>query len=102
MIALLGCPHRYGIVLRAVIVTPRKPNSARRKAVWVRLSSGYTVLAYVPGIGHTLSQHSGVLVRAGGGKDVPGIKYSAVRGVHDLGPVVGRRSSRSKYGCPRQ
>jgi len=82
-------------------MTPKKPNSALRKIARVRLSNGYEVLAYIPGIGHNLQEHSVVLVRGGRVKDLPGVRYHIVRGVYDAAGVEDRRQGRSKYGAKR-
>jgi small subunit ribosomal protein S12 len=82
-------------------MTPKKPNSALRKVARVRLSNGSEITAYIPGEGHNLQEHSVVLVRGGRVKDLPGIKYTIVRGVYDLAGVEGRKSSRSRYGTKR-
>ena len=80
-------------------MTPVKPNSALRKIARVRLSNGQEVTAYIQGIGHDLSEHAIVMVRGGRVKDLPGVKYHIVRGKFDVSGVVGRKSSRSKYGA---
>ncbi len=79
-------------------MTPKKPNSALRKVARVRLSNGIEVTAYIPGEGHSLQDHSVVLVRGGRVKDLPGVRYHIVRGTLDAGGVVNRKKSRSKYG----
>jgi len=79
-------------------MTPKKPNSALRKVARVRLSNKQEVTAYIPGVGHELAEHAVVLVRAGRVKDLPGVKYHIVRGAYDTAGVVGRKTSRSKYG----
>ena len=81
--------------------TPKKPNSALRKVAWVRLSNGQEVIAYIPGIGHNLQEHSIVLVRGGRVKDLPGVRYHIVRGALDCAAVKDRTQSRSKYGAKR-
>jgi len=81
--------------------TPRKPNSARRKCVWVRLSNSKRIGSYIPGIGYNIQKFSSVLVRGKGPKDLPGIHFRLVRHVYDLSFVSNRFSSRSKYGCKR-
>jgi small subunit ribosomal protein S12 len=85
-------------------MTPKKPNSALRKIAKVRLSNKEEVIAYIPGVGHNLQEHSIVLVRGGRVKDLPGVRYHLVRGVYDAVGVVGRRTSRSRYGAkaPKQ
>ena len=82
-------------------MTPRKPNSAMRKVARVRLSNRKEITAYIPGEGHNLQEHSIVLVRGGEVKDLPGIKYTIVRGHYDLAGVVKRKSSRSRYGTKK-
>jgi small subunit ribosomal protein S12 len=79
-------------------MTPKKPNSALRKVARVRLSNGIEVTAYIPGEGHTLQDHSVVLVRGGRVKDLPGVRYHVVRGTLDAGGVENRKKGRSKYG----
>lgn len=79
-------------------MTPKKPNSALRKVARVRLSNQKEITAYIPGEGHNLQEHAIVLVRGGRHKDLPGIKYTIVRGHYDLAGVEGRKTSRSKYG----
>jgi small subunit ribosomal protein S12 len=96
--ALKSCPQRRGICLRVYTVTPKKPNSALRKVARVRLTSGYEVTAYIPGIGHNLQEHAVVLVRGGRVKDLPGVRYHIVRGTLDTAGVKNRSQSRSKYG----
>ena len=99
--ALSQCPQRRGVVLQVKAVPPKKPNSALRKVARVHLSNGNEVTAYIPGEGHNLQEHSVVLVRGGRVKDLPGIKYTIVRGVNDLAGVAKRKSSRSIYGAKR-
>jgi small subunit ribosomal protein S12 len=96
---LLGCPQRRGVCTRVYTTTPKKPNSALRKVARVKLTSGYEITAYIPGIGHNLQEHSIVLVRGGRVKDLPGVRYHIIRGVLDAAGVEGRRQSRSKYGA---
>jgi small subunit ribosomal protein S12 len=96
--ALKGCPQRKGICLKVYTKTPKKPNSALRKVAKIRLTSKYTVISYIPGIGHTLQEHSIVLVRGGRVQDLPGVKYHMVRGKYDLLGILKRTTSRSKYG----
>ena len=96
--ALKQCPQRKGICLRVYNTTPKKPNSAMRKVAKVHLSSLYTIITYIPGVGHTLQEHSIVLVRGGRVKDLPGVKYHVIRGKYDLLGIYSRKTSRSKYG----
>lgn len=99
--ALTSCPQRRGVCTRVFTTTPKKPNSALRKVARVRLSNGFEVNSYIPGIGHNLQEHSVVLVRGGRVKDLPGVRYHIVRGVLDTQGVNNRKSSRSKYGTKR-
>lgn len=99
--ALKSCPFRRGVCVQVMTRTPRKPNSAIRKVAKVRLTSGYEVIAYIPDEGHSLQEHSVVLVRGGRVKDLPGVRYHIVRGSLDCMGVEKRRRSRSKYGVKR-
>lgn len=99
--ALSQCPQRRGVCTRVYTTTPKKPNSALRKVAKVRLTNGVEVIAYIPGEGHNLQEHSIVLVRGGRVKDLPGVKYHIVRGALDTSGVDDRRQSRSKYGTKR-
>ena len=93
-----GAPQKRGVVTQVRTVTPKKPNSALRKVARVRLSNGLEVTAYIPGEGHTLQEHSVVLVRGGRIRGVPGVRYQVIRGALDATGVEGRQRSRSKYG----
>ncbi|BGP39247.1 30S ribosomal protein S12 [Rhodotorula kratochvilovae] len=99
--ALQGCYQKKGVCSKVYTVKPRKPNSAVRKVAKVKLSTGRAVIAYIPGEGHNLQEHSVVLVRGGRTQDLPGAKYKIVRGALDLGGVAGRAVSRSKYGTKK-
>ncbi len=99
--ALDSCPQRRGVCTRVYTTTPKKPNSALRKVAKVRLTNGQEIIAYIPGEGHNLQEHSIVLVRGGRVKDLPGVRYHIVRGVLDTSGVEGRLQSRSKYGAKR-
>ena len=99
--ALQSCPQRRGVCTRVYTMTPKKPNSALRKVARVRLSSGFEITAYIPGIGHNLQEHSVVLVRGGRVKDLPGVRYHIVRGTLDTSGVKDRLQGRSKYGVKR-
>lgn len=94
-------PQKTGVCIRVTTMTPKKPNSALRKYARVRLSNGTEVNAYIGGIGHTLQEHSVVLVRGGRVKDLPGVRYHIVRGALDANGVVNRKQSRSKYGSKK-
>lgn len=94
----LSAPFKRGVCTIVKTMTPRKPNSALRKVARVRLSNKQEVTAYIQGEGHTLAEHSIVLVRGGRVRDLPGVRYHIVRGKFDTGGVVGRQQSRSKYG----
>ncbi|WP_298977468.1 30S ribosomal protein S12 [uncultured Thermosynechococcus sp.] len=99
--ALKGCPQRRGVCTRVYTTTPKKPNSALRKVARVRLTSGYEVTAYIPGIGHNLQEHSVVMIRGGRVKDLPGVRYHIIRGTLDTAGVKDRKQGRSKYGAKR-
>jgi small subunit ribosomal protein S12 len=99
--ALKNCPQRRGVCTRVYTTTPKKPNSALRKVARVRLTSGYEVSSYIPGVGHNLQEHSLVLIRGGRVKDLPGVRYHIVRGTLDTTGVDGRKQSRSKYGAKK-
>jgi small subunit ribosomal protein S12 len=99
--ALKNCPQRRGVCTRVYTVKPKKPNSALRKVARVRLTSGYEVSSYIPGVGHTLQEHSLVLIRGGRVRDLPGVRYHIVRGTLDTTGVNGRNQSRSKYGAKK-
>jgi small subunit ribosomal protein S12 len=99
--ALKACPQRRGICTRVYTTTPKKPNSAIRKVARVKLTTGFEVTAYIPGEGHTLQEHSIVLIRGGRVKDLPGVRYKIIRGALDSTGVKDRKQSRSKYGAKR-
>jgi small subunit ribosomal protein S12 len=99
--ALKRCPQRRGVCTRVWTVTPKKPNSALRKVARVKLTSGFEVTAYIPGIGHNLAEHSVVLIRGGRVKDLPGVRYHIVRGTLDAAGTADRRQGRSKYGTKK-
>lgn len=99
--ALDSCPQKRGVCLRVYTTTPKKPNSALRKVAKVRLTNKVEVIAYIPGEGHNLQEHSIVLVRGGRVKDLPGVRYHIVRGTLDTQGVDARRQRRSKYGAKR-
>ena len=94
-----GSPQKRGVCVQVKTMPPKKPNSALRKVARVRLSNGIEVTAYIPGEGHTLQDHSVVLVRGGRVKDLPGVRYHIVRGTLDASGVSSRRQGRSKYGA---
>lgn len=99
--ALDSCPQRRGVCTRVYTTTPKKPNSAMRKVAKVRLTNKQEIIAYIPGEGHNLQEHSIVLVRGGRVKDLPGVRYHIVRGSLDTAGVDGRKQQRSKYGAKR-
>ncbi len=99
--ALDACPQKRGVCTRVYTTTPKKPNSALRKVAKVRLTNGTEVIAYIPGEGHNLQEHSIVLIRGGRVKDLPGVRYHIVRGALDTAGVNDRKQSRSKYGTKR-
>lgn len=119
--ALEGCYQRKGVCIAIINnMKPKKPNSAQRKVARVKLTNGRTTLAYIPGEGHNLQEHSVVLIRGGRAQDLPGVRYvlvywqrglilrnmfavfphryKVVRGALDFGGVAGRTRARSKYG----
>ena len=99
-----GSSFKRGVCLKVTTMTPMKPNSALRKIARVRLSNGMEVTAYIPGVGHNLQEHSIVLIRGGRVKDLPGVRYTIVRGIYDTQGVANRMRTRSRYGVksPRQ
>ncbi|MCX7862941.1 MAG: 30S ribosomal protein S12 [Bacteroidales bacterium] len=99
--ALDSCPQRRGVCTRVYTTTPKKPNSAMRKVAKVRLTNQQEVIAYIPGEGHNLQEHSIVLVRGGRVKDLPGVRYHIIRGALDTAGVEGRKQGRSLYGAKR-
>jgi small subunit ribosomal protein S12 len=99
--ALDSCPQKRGVCTRVYTTTPKKPNSAMRKVAKVRLTNKQEVIAYIPGEGHNLQEHSIVLIRGGRVKDLPGVRYHIVRGALDTAGVDGRKQRRSKYGAKR-
>lgn len=99
--ALTNSPQRRGVCIRVYTSTPKKPNSALRKVARVRLTNGYEITTYIPGVGHNLQEHSVVLIRGGRVKDLPGVRYHVIRGTLDSAGVQNRKKSRSKYGAKR-
>ena len=99
--ALTNCPQRRGVCTRVYKKKKKKPNSALRKVARVRLTNGFEVTSYIPGIGHNLQEHSVVLIRGGRVKDLPGVRYHIVRGTLDTAGVANRAQSRSKYGAKK-
>lgn len=99
--ALKASPQKRGVCVRVYTSTPKKPNSALRKVARVRLTNGFEVTSYIPGVGHKLQEHSVVLIRGGRVKDLPGVRYHIIRGTLDATGVDGRRQGRSKYGAKR-
>ena len=99
--ALEKQPLKRGVCVKVYTTTPKKPNSALRKVARVRLTSGFEVTAYIPGIGHNIQEHSVVLIRGGRVKDLPGVRYHTVRGALDTSGVADRKQGRSKYGAKK-
>ena len=97
----LASPQKRGVCTKVSTKTPKKPNSALRKIARVRLTNGYEVTAYIPGIGHNLQEHSVVLIRGGRVRDLPGVRYHIIRGKLDAQGVANRKQGRSKYGAKR-
>ena len=99
--ALDASPQKRGVCTRVYTTTPKKPNSALRKVARVRLTNGFEVTSYIPGVGHNLQEHSVVMIRGGRVKDLPGVRYHIIRGTLDTQGVGDRRQRRSKYGAKR-
>ena len=99
--ALERCPQKKGVCLKVFTRTPKKPNSAIRKVARVKLTNKQEFIAYIPGEGHNLQEHSVVLIRGGRVKDLPGVRYHLIRGKYDLQPVKNRLQRRSKYGAKK-
>ena len=97
----MSSPQKRGVCTAVRTSTPKKPNSALRKIARVRLTNGYEVTAYIPGVGHNLQEHSVVMIRGGRVKDLPGVRYHIIRGSLDTQGVNGRMQARSKYGAKR-
>ena len=97
----LPSPQKRGVCTAVRTSTPKKPNSALRKIARVKLTNGYEVTAYIPGVGHNLQEHSVVMIRGGRVKDLPGVRYHIIRGSLDTQGVNGRMQARSKYGAKR-
>ncbi|NLX98002.1 MAG: 30S ribosomal protein S12 [Rhodopirellula sp.] len=97
-----ACPQKRGVCLQVKTMTPKKPNSALRKITRVRLSNGKEVTVYIPGEGHSLQEHSIVLVRGGRVRDLPGVRYQVVRGALDSLGVENRKQARSRYGAKKK
>lgn len=102
LMKIYPAPQKRGVCTVVKTMTPKKPNSALRKVARVRLSNKQEVTAYIGGVGHTLAEHSIVLIRGGRVKDLPGVKYHIVRGKFDLLGVEGRKKARSKYGVKHE
>ncbi len=96
-----SCPQKRGVCLSVTTTTPKKPNSAVRKIARVRLVNGMEGTVYIPGVGHSLQEHSVVLVRGGRVKDLPGVRYHIIRGTLDTAGVAKRKQARSKYGAKK-
>lgn len=99
--ALFGNPQKRGVCIRVYTTTPKKPNSALRKVARIRLVNFQEVIAYIPGEGHNLQEHSVVLIRGGRVQDLPGVRYHIIRGALDTQGVKNRAQSRSKYGTKK-
>ena len=99
--ALKSSPQKKGVCTRVYTTTPKKPNSALRKVARVKLTNGFEVTSYIPGIGHNLQEHSVVLIRGGRIKDLPGVRYHVIRGALDTLGVSDRKKARSKYGVKK-
>ena len=99
--AMNSCPQKRGVCTRVYTTTPKKPNSALRKVARIKLTNGFEVIAYIPGEGHNLQEHSVVMIRGGRVKDLPGVRYHTIRGVLDTQGVTKMKQQRSKYGAKR-
>ena len=99
--ALDNCPQKKGICIKLIVKSPKKPNSALRKLVKVKLTNNKIVYAYIPGEGHNLLEYSAILIKGGRIKDLPGIKYRLIRGKFDFSGLKTRKTSRSKYGTKK-
>lgn len=99
--ALASNPQKRGVCTRVYTTTPKKPNSALRKVARIRLTNGFDVTTYIPGIGHNLQEHSVILIRGGRVKDLPGVRYHTIRGTLDAAGVKDRKQGRSKYGAKK-
>ena len=99
--ALKSCPQCRGVCVKVYTRTPKKPNSALRKVARVKLTNGSEIVAYIPGEGHNLQEHSVVLVEGRRVKDLPGVKYHIIRGALDTQGVKGRKQGRSRYGAKK-
>lgn len=99
--ALKKNPQKKGVCLKVYTRTPKKPNSAIRKIAKIRLTNKIQIIAYIPGEGHNLQEHSVVLVRGGRVKDLPGVRYHLVRGKYDFQGLKNRSQRRSKYGTKK-
>ena len=95
---LEGNPQKKGMVLKTRIITPKKPNSARRPVAKISLVNKKQTVAHIPGVGHNLRKHSNTLIRGGGARDLPGVSYTCVRSVYDLSSVLNKQRRRSIYG----
>ena len=98
---LCNAPQKRGVVTRPRIITPRKPNSAKRQVVKLKLSNKRMTIAYIPGIGHNLRKHSKVLIRGGGARDLPNVNYRCCRGKYDFYGIYNKKRRRSIYGTER-
>ena len=99
--AMKGCPQVRGVCVKVYTTTPKKPNSALRKVARVKLVNGFEVIAYIPGEGHNLQEHSVVMLRGGRVPDLPGVRYHIIRGVLDTEGIKDRKVRRSKYGTKK-
>lgn len=99
--ALEASPQKRGVCKRVYTTTPKKPNSAMRKVCTVLFTNGYECICYIGGEGHNVQEHGVLLVKGGGVKDLPGVKYHVVRGALDCSGVKDRKQARSKYGAAR-
>jgi small subunit ribosomal protein S12 len=100
--ALQKAPQKKGVCVRVYTLSPKKPNSAKRKVTNVLLSTGWKVIGYIPGEGHNLQEHSVIILRGGRVKDLPGVKYHLIGGLLDFKNIKKRKRKRSKYGVSKK
>jgi small subunit ribosomal protein S12 len=100
--ALRQCPQRRGRIFRLIVKSPRKPNSARRKAAKIKLTTGRFIIAKISGSGYTPTKYAIVLIRGKGFKDTPNAKYTIIRGALECIPLFNRNSKRSRYGVKKE
>lgn len=98
---LKRAPQVKGIVTRVVTMSPKKPNSAIRHVAKINLNNSLRLTARLPGKGYLCTKYNRILVHGGRANDLPGVGYTAIRGVYDFSPMVGKIKRRSVYGVSR-